>query len=628
MSSSEFTVTDFWATFDIATSQEAALFTAIRSDQQVVIDFRCAMMSPHFRQLLNWQTGDEVGRSIRQLVPLAEQPGLFERLKYVLTHQQRTHCHATLLQAANQSRQVYELTLIPLPNGVLVAASSIALVKQQSEQVNELQILENSFNASLNGITVYEAVLDTKQELIDFRFIAINQAGLVMSGLSREAVIGKTLRELYPPTDSFGLYTTYKQVYLTHQPYQGEHFYPDHGVWRQVAIVRISGGVMVTYQDITPQKQLQYEQKQLVEQLITHASGGAVLLQPEMNQQQLVDMRLVRCNEAYAQLRRKSASELSGQLVGALAPGWQATPLFAHIQQVLLTGEVYEGIESRAIEGALRYAAYRITRVGNFLLVMYGDQTQHQQQLELLAQELKRLTDNVQEFTFVASHDLQEPLRKIQQLSDLLTARYADLIGEGTIYLERIQQAANRLSNSLKALLGYSRLTTGPQNVEPVSLTNVVNKALIRLETAIHVSGACIEIEPLPTINGDALQLGQLFEQLVSNSIKFISSGSTPRIHISCEPIAEGQLPAQLQAQSGSTNYFCIRITDEGIGFEQKYAERIFKIFQRLHGQHRHPGTGIGLAICQRVAFNHKGLITGTSQPGKGADFRVYLPIG
>ncbi|WP_288424819.1 PAS domain-containing protein [uncultured Spirosoma sp.] len=629
MNSSEFTVTNLRATLDLSTAQGVALFAAIGSDQQSIIDFRCSMMSPRFRQLLDCPA-DATGQSFRQFTPIAEQQALFEQFRDVLTQQQQAYCRATLLQTATQSGQVYELTLIPLSDGVLVTASPAATPMQPVEQVSRLQVLENSFNACLNGITVYEAVLDTNQELIDFRFVAINEAGLTINGLSREQVIGKTLRELYPPTDSFGLYATYRQVYLTHETHQGEHFYPDYGIWRQVVIVRISGGVMVTYQDITLQKQLQTEQQQLIEELITHAPGGALLLEPVMDKQQLVDLRVVRCNETYAQLRRKSAAELSGQLIGQLAPGWQSTPLYAHVRQVLLTGEVYQGSESRAIDGRLRYATFRLVRAGTFLLVTYEDQTQHrqdQQHLDMLAQDLNRLTHNIQEFAFVASHDLQEPLRKIQQLSDLLVSKYGERIGDGRVYLDRMQQAANRLSGSLKALLGYSRLTVHQQKKEPVSITTVINKALIRLETAIHRSGARVEVEPLPTIHGDASQLEQLFEQLIANSIKFVGSGKSPHIRIGCESVAGGQLPAQLQTPAAAADYCCIRVSDEGIGFEQKYAERIFGIFQRLHGQHHYPGTGIGLAICQRVAFNHKGLITASSQPGKGADFRVYLPV-
>ncbi|MFC1451492.1 PAS domain-containing protein, partial [Bacillus cereus] len=138
-----------------------------------------------------------------------------------------------------------------LGDNVLLTASLVSTSKSPLEQINSMQVLENSFNACLNGITVYEAILNDTQEPADFRFAAINEVGLSMSGLSREQVIGRTLREFYPPTDSFGLFTTYKQVYLTGQSYHGEHFYPDYGVWRQLVIVRISGGIMVTYHDIT-----------------------------------------------------------------------------------------------------------------------------------------------------------------------------------------------------------------------------------------------------------------------------------------------------------------------------------------------------------------------------------------
>lgn len=240
---------------------------------------------------------------------------------------------------------------------------------------------------------------------------------------------------------------------------------------------------------------------------------------------------------------------------------------------------------------------------------------------------LIRSNQNLEQFAYIASHDLQEPLRKIQQFSDLLKTRYGSTMDEELIYVDRMQSAAQRMSRLIKDLLAFSRISTNQANRVSVSLRQLVDIALDDLAVAISESQVRIEIGPLPTVQGDPSQLGQLLQNLLSNAIKFSRSTSiTPQIQIHCTTVSAHELPPSVKPTRQAITYQCLQVADNGIGFDEKYTERIFQVFQRLHGKNEFAGTGVGLAICEKVVANHGGAITANSQPGQGATFRVYLP--
>jgi PAS domain S-box-containing protein len=249
------------------------------------------------------------------------------------------------------------------------------------------------------------------------------------------------------------------------------------------------------------------------------------------------------------------------------------------------------------------------------------------QELLLANQDLTRSNDNLQQFAYVASHDLQEPLRKIQQFGDLLQVRFANIIDEdGFNYLERMQKAAEQMSKLIRDLLAYSRIATRQQAFEPVSLNTVLADVLETLDWDIQQSGAQIDLDELPVVRGDGAQLGQLFQNLLTNGLKFIQPEQAPQIEVRYFHRSLDELPASVHPSQTTPFYHHISVHDQGVGFEEKYLDRIFQVFQRLHGKNQYSGTGVGLAICQRVVENHGGAITASSQPGQGATFSVYLP--
>lgn len=226
--------------------------------------------------------------------------------------------------------------------------------------------------------------------------------------------------------------------------------------------------------------------------------------------------------------------------------------------------------------------------------------------------ELERSNRELQEFAFVASHDLQEPLRKIQTFAERLQARADTLDEQGRDYLARMSSAAARMQVLIRDLLAYSRVATRREPFIRLELDRVLDEVLQDLEGTLESSGAHIEREPLPTIDGDPSQIRQLLQNLLSNAIKFHKPGELPNVRIYAENQPSGE--------------WSLCVSDEGVGFDEKYLDRIFNPFQRLHSRQEYPGTGIGLAIVKKIADRHAARLSASSQPGAGALFRVTFP--
>ncbi|GAB4030325.1 sensor histidine kinase [Spirosoma gilvum] len=256
---------------------------------------------------------------------------------------------------------------------------------------------------------------------------------------------------------------------------------------------------------------------------------------------------------------------------------------------------------------------------------------QRTQQLESSLTELRRSNERLQQFAYVASHDLQEPLRKIQQFGDLLMKKYGSQLGTDSSYLSRMQVAGARMSRLIKDLLAYSRIGTQPQLAHAVCLNSLLEGLIQDFELPIQETGTQLTVDDLPTVSGDEAQLNLLFRNLLSNALKFhltpaVGEQVVHQVRVLAARILAEDLPAGVHPVQAAFAYHRIDVADNGIGFDVKYLDRIFTVFQRLHSPKEYAGTGIGLAICQQVVTNHGGWITAQSQPGKGATFSVYLP--
>jgi PAS domain S-box-containing protein len=279
----------------------------------------------------------------------------------------------------------------------------------------------------------------------------------------------------------------------------------------------------------------------------------------------------------------------------------------------------------RVLEGiARRYADETIDLRG--VIVNSRDITDRkmaERQLRSYTAKLEQSNRELQEFAYVASHDLQEPLRKVQAFGDRLEKKCAAALSEeGRDYIFRMRSAAGRMQNLINDLLTFSRVATKTQPFQPVDLKTVVGEVVSDLEIHIEQTGGRVETGELPTLDADALQMRQLFQNLIGNALKFHRADEKPLVRVYAETLSGEEL------LFGADEGFCrIVVEDNGIGFDEKYLDRIFTVFQRLHGRMEYEGSGIGLAVCRKIVERHGGQITAASRPGEGAKFFIDLPV-
>jgi light-regulated signal transduction histidine kinase (bacteriophytochrome) len=253
-----------------------------------------------------------------------------------------------------------------------------------------------------------------------------------------------------------------------------------------------------------------------------------------------------------------------------------------------------------------------LTEVNGRLAAVNSELSTANDSLHRRAAELARSNEELDSFASIASHDLQEPLRKVRTFNEQLAVLEADRLSEqGRDYLRRANAAAERMQKLIEDLLKFSRVSTQGRPFEPVDLAEVANRVVVDLEAQVDDAGGRVDIGELPVIKADPLQMQQLLQNLISNALKFRREGVDPVVTVTAE-------------RSGET--IILKVADNGIGFEARYASRIFRIFERLHGRTEYPGTGIGLALCRKIADRHGGTIEAESEPGQGATFIVTLP--
>lgn len=242
---------------------------------------------------------------------------------------------------------------------------------------------------------------------------------------------------------------------------------------------------------------------------------------------------------------------------------------------------------------------------------LYEESKKAHEALAAKAEELARSNTELQHFAYIASHDLQEPLRMVASYVQLLARRYkGKLDAEADEFIDFAVDGATRMQALIQALLEYSRIGTKGKPFQHASCEKILQIALKNLQLALQESGAVVTHDPLPDVIGDATQLVQLFQNLIANAIKF-RGDKPPRVHIRAERTGKD---------------WCIACSDNGIGIDPQFSERIFVIFQRLHGKEEYPGTGIGLALCKKIVERHGGRIWVQSEPGQGATFRFTIP--
>jgi signal transduction histidine kinase len=291
-------------------------------------------------------------------------------------------------------------------------------------------------------------------------------------------------------------------------------------------------------------------------------------------------------------------------------------------EQVLLDNFVAQA--AVAIRNASLYAAEAEARAAAEIEI--AERRKAEAELTDAVAQLERSNHELQDFAYVASHDLQEPLRKIRAFGDRLTSQCAEALGaRGCDYLERMQRAAARMQTLITDLLTFSRVTTKAQPFCSVDLAQVAREVLADLDIRLEQVGGRVVVEALPTIDADPLQMRQLLQNLLGNALKFHRPEVPPLVKVYSHSLAT--LAPEPDGTAAPSPWCQLVVEDNGIGFDEKYLDRIFAPFQRLHGRGEYEGTGIGLAVCRKIAERHRGSITARSTLGQGSTFIVTLPV-
>lgn len=341
------------------------------------------------------------------------------------------------------------------------------------------------------------------------------------------------------------------------------------------------------------------------------------------------DLKYLALNRQAAETFKRKKEEVIGKNIVDVFPNLRDAPLLDNLQKAL-KGAFIKVSPYRSLVTDHYFENFFIPLKNNNheidrVLLVGHDITSIMQANDKLMKvntELEKSNRDLEQFAYVASHDLQEPLRKIQTFADLSqkNAEQPDILRR---YLQKIISSAARMSELIRAVLNYSRLARIHEEFNPVDLNAIIDNIKVDLELLIAEKEADVQTETLPVVRAVPLQMNQLFLNLFTNALKF--SEKKPEIRISASFVSAKDLD-RYGLPVNDANYLRIAFSDNGIGFDPRYAEQVFAIFQRLHGSESFAGTGIGLALCKKIVENHGGFITVESEPGKGSSFFIFFP--
>jgi signal transduction histidine kinase len=501
--------------------------------------------------------------------------------------------------------------------------------------------LRAALNLSGNGILLFRCLRTETGSIQAFRLTLANRKAEELTGIDELSMQGMTPEDIFPHTVSTEIWNHARHVVDTGELFETEISYRSsrqaHEGWFTLSLQPYGDGVAASLADITALKQ----QSLLIESVLNGSINGMIAYEalrkepPETGTGAVYDLRIRLANEAASRILGSPLNQLIGSTLLSQYPSNRETGLFDQYVHTVETGES-QRIETRyTFDGLSAWYDILVSKLGDGLLMTFVDTTvakQNQQELQKTIDDLQRSNQNLERFAYVASHDLQEPLRKIQSFGEMLSQQPEGVLSTYSIGLiNKMQSAADRMHTLIRDLLTFSRLSSQKQPFQQIDLQQTLQSVLTDLELVIQDKQAEVEITSLPIVRGDELQLQQVFQNLLTNALKFVKAPAyRPHIRVDCKQLLGREistLPGQtISIADLDKPFFAISIADNGIGFDEKYLDRIFTIFQRLHNRNDYKGTGIGLAIVQKVVENHNGYLDARSQPGEGATFTVYLP--
>lgn len=613
-----------------------AVYDAVRNDAGTILDFRVRAYNEQRNQLLGLTEEEGATLLFRAILQILGSEAAFDW--YVDVVEKGTSIQRE--QYVDRSKKWLSISVVKLDDGFLAMLSDISALKQSHQSLQQQSAYLNSIlNASLSAVFTCEAIRDEDGRIIDLRYTQINEMYKQMIGKTEEEVLGKTMKELFPTAVTTGVFDIHCQVIETgvaarfDMRYQGEGL----NAWFDISSVKVGdNGVAITFADVLEQKTAAEkieEQKRLLDRILAGSSNGISVSEVIRDEQgNIVDGRTILANDAAVQIAGIPRDIYLSKKITDIEPAMLQSPYFRMCIQTLDTGEPF--ISQYFLELTGRWLEVSVSRMDqDHLIHIFTDVTsikEAQLQKDRLVEELRRSNQSLEEFAHAASHDMKEPLRKIRTFASRLKMKLTDGLDEqDTGLFERIETAAERMQLLVDDLLEFSHVNERPRELELVDLNEKVNKVLADLDLPIEEKGARVEVGPLPTVKGNRHQLQQLFYNLISNALKYSKPTTPPEISIQARIVSGSDVltAANLRLDQENKTFHLIEIRDNGIGFDQKYAEKIFGIFQRLHGKAEYSGTGVGLSIAKKVTENHNGFIWATSERHVGSTFHIVLPV-
>jgi signal transduction histidine kinase len=385
-------------------------------------------------------------------------------------------------------------------------------------------------------------------------------------------------------------------------------------------------------ESLRQQKEEASETAHLLQAVVDTAQAGMFLFEPVYDEARtLTDFRFRMANKMISSYVGQQPDALIGELGSRWFPGYKINGLFDKYSDTFLNGNTNRFDFHYDNDGIDVWLDIMSTPVNGDVLVTFTDFTSLktlQNKLEDHVEELRSSNASLEQFAYIASHDLQEPLRKIKAFGDMLQSRYQEAVGkEGTDLISRMQSAASRMSHLIEDLLTYSRVSVKPGKLEVIDTNKVLDGILFDLERMIQQNKAELQVDKLAPVAGQETQIGQVFLNLITNALKFHKPDQPPQIRIESIITTGRESGMNVNQEDAGKQYQLIRVTDKGIGFDMQYRDKIFQIFQRLHGRTEYPGTGVGLSIVKKVIENHNGYIDAKAEPDAGAAFSILLPV-
>jgi signal transduction histidine kinase len=530
-----------------------------------------------------------------------------------------------------------DVSISRLEDQLLMVGKDITPQKAAHEELRQHnRQLDGIINSSVNLMVVLDAQRDTNGQVTDLLITQVNQKARQMLGnLLDYDYLGQSVFRVtgHKPM----LFDLFVQVLESGEPVGLDEYYETvYSRWYKVYIRRVYKSLVVTYIDIDDiqQSRLQAEyDNALLSGVLNSSFDGVFTLSPIKDTNgEVIDFTILMVNHQAARLARRPEKELLSKSYLTHFPRIRESGVFqeirdAYLRQTPLLREVSSF--SFLSASPQKFDLSVIPTSTGLLVLTFRDITQQaalRQEQDRLLDELKRSNRSLEQFAYIASHDLQEPARKIKSFGEILVRQFTDQIpAAGQDMVQRMMSASDRMQEMINGLLTYSRFSKQPHLRQTIALGEIVGKVITDLELVIQEKDALMQVGPLPTLQGDTLQLHQLFLNLISNALKFSKPNIRPEITIDASqpsPQNVAHLPNPDPAQ-----WQAIRVADNGIGFDPVHQERVFELFARLHGRSQHSGHGLGLAICKVVAEQHGGSITVESQPDAGTTFTILLPV-